>query len=244
MGGRINTKDAVKQRNQAGGVMYDGQPAGDDLFADMPPEEKQALIVSALKKTDTGIDILGCDANAAGLLIPDNIDPESLTLLSDMLFAFEDRMQIYIGDMLWQAGRLKYGSLKTIAKHYRRDESTLSKWKSICGAVTIFLRRKLLAEFPNAEKPLTISHYEKVMALPEDKQEHFLRLTLQKGWAVARLHRAIHAKEKGDPTTPYQRMVKSLTSHVERWAVKDFDQRTLIADKLQEWSEQVRRGKK
>lgn len=154
----------------------------------------QQNVRRALTVTANSIEILGCEASAAGLEIPDTITQEDMDKLTGLLFGFEDRVQLYIGDMLVAREKLEYGDIKELASQYKKDEATLYKWKSICKAVKTFLRRKVLQDYPDS-KGLTISHYELIMTLDEQQQEHFMREALGNGWSVSQLRAAVHQKK-------------------------------------------------
>jgi hypothetical protein len=168
-------------------------PAAIPRKATITPEELTVLrdlAAKALKRTDDGLELFGCTGNAAGLLVPDEITPDAMTELADTLFGFEGRIQLYVGDMLAQSEKLAYGTYETVAIHYRREADTLYKWKSVCAAVSIFLRRKILAAYP--DNPLTITHYEIVMALSEAEQETWLTVAARDGWTTRKLSAEIN----------------------------------------------------
>lgn len=170
------TQRAVQERGQ---TMYgEGLPAGDDLFGE---------IEQAITLTDEGMMLLDFEANAAGILIPPDAPDEQIQRLQSALFAVWDRMSLYIGDLLVSLDNREYGETKVIASQFRRNPDTLYKWKSVCKAVTIFLRRKVYTAVPAPKKPLTMKHYEIVMALSEEKQEQLLIEALRHGWSSARL---------------------------------------------------------
>jgi hypothetical protein len=176
-------------------------------------EAYQAQLKQALVRTDNGIQIAGCIGNAAGLLVPDDISAEDMHLLADVLFDFEGRIQLFIGDMLNAVEKLQYGTIQKIAEAYGRDETTLYNWKSICKAVTTSLRSEVLAAYPN--KPaLTIGHFALVRAMPEDEQRHWLMQAAEQQWSVAKLRDAI----KGKALLPAENATLSLfdKSHMPR----------------------------
>lgn len=154
----------------------------------------QAQLKQAIVRTDTGIQIVGCTGNAAGLMVPDDISVENIQLLADVLFDFEERIQLYIGDMLNAVERLGYGDIKKIAEAYGRDKDTLYNWKSICKKVTTSLRNEVLAQFPD-KKPLTLTHYQFVAPLPEDQQRYWLNRAMSEGLGAMELKRLIKGEK-------------------------------------------------
>ena len=180
-------------------IQQAAQPLPDQtqIYQTRPAKIPRKNIELALQRTGGGIKLLDCEGNAAGLLIPDSASADNIRLLADALFEIWDRIQIYVGDLLVAIDNRQYGETKLIAELYKRDPETLYKWKRICDSVTIRLRRRIYAAVPNPEKPLTITHYEKVMALPEAKQEELLIRALREGWSTGRLR-----KEAGIQTTP------------------------------------------
>lgn len=157
------------------------------------PEELQQLremARRAIRRLDDGIELLGCQGNAAGLLVPEEITPDDLKLLADTLFGFEEHIQLYIGDMLAASEKLAYGSYEQVAAAYSREATTLYKYKSVCSAVSIFLRRKILLAFPKA-KTLTMTHYEYVMKFDESEQEKWLTAAAAENWSTRKLQAEI-----------------------------------------------------
>lgn len=180
----------------------------------------QLQAAKAMQRTDSGgVMLVGCEATAAGLLIPDTITSDDMTLLADTLFSIEDRINLYVGDMLVAADALEYGSIKSVAETYKRDPDTLYKWKSVCSAVTIFLRRKVYADYPDT-RPLTMKHFEHIMALDEQQQEKWLRQCFENNWSAATLRKMI------SPALPRQTTAKNI--RLRRAALR----RIVKADKL------------
>lgn len=160
-------------------------------------QQLQDQAARALKRTDDGIEILNCKGNAAGLLIPDDIVPDDMDYLAETLFNFEGHIHLYIGDMLAKQERMAYGSTEAIAEKYHRETKTVQKWKSVCSGVSIILRRMILARYP-AKKPLTMKHYEIVMAMADADQERWLTLAADGEWSTSQLSLAI-ATDKLSP---------------------------------------------
>lgn len=150
------------------------------------PKLPAGLQQQAITRTVNALSILNFESSAAGMVIPAGTSDGQLEQLEDTLFALEDGMQLYIGDYLVAVDNREYGETKAIADRRHRDPATLYKWKSICNAVTVFLRRKVLAAYP-AAKPLTLTHYEIVMALSEDDQERWLNAAAAGGWKTRQL---------------------------------------------------------
>lgn len=143
--------------------------------------------------------LLGCRGTAAGLEVRPDITPEELTQLASILFAMEDGLQLYIGDLLAAAETLGYGDITAIAAHYQRDPKTLRNWKYICSSVETSLRKDVLASQPTA-KPLTMGHYNLVAALAPADQHRLLTQAIAAGWSVARLREALRPAPVNAPS--------------------------------------------
>lgn len=190
---RRTTQDKAEQyaANRRSGDFVDSEEDG-NLFA--LSENENALVV---RQNGGNLSLLDFDANAAGVLIPEDTPDEKIYQLRDTLFTLWDGLQIYIGDLLVALNNREYGETKAIAEQYHRNPETLYKWKRICASVSIHLRRGVLAANPDAIKLLSISHYEMVENLPPDKQEQFLMAALADGWSVAKLRNEVKAQLTG-----------------------------------------------
>lgn len=180
---RKTTQDKAREYaagRQTDDFVNDEQDA--NLFA-------QAVEMAIQQTGDKTIQLLDFEANAAGILIPSDAPDDQLKQLQSILFAMWDRMSLYIGDLLVSLDNREYGETRALAEKFRRNPDTLYKWKSVCNAVTIFLRRKVYAAVPDAKKPLTMTHYEIVMTLSEEKQERLLTEALKQGWTSGRLRK-------------------------------------------------------
>lgn len=177
----MKTSEAAAKRAQGlTGGMYGDE--GENPFA--------ATVEKAIRQIGGSIKLLDFDANAGGILIPDDASDEQIDRLKAILFAMWDSLQIYIGDLLVALDNRQRGETKEIAEQFHRDPETLYKWKRICKAVSTPLRRGVSDAVPDAKKPLTISHYEMVERLSPDRQEELLTDALKNGWSVDRLRKA------------------------------------------------------
>lgn len=130
-----------------------------------------------------------CVGDAAGLDIPDDITQKDFDRLTEILFAMEGRIQLWIGDALNAMDRLKYGDITKIAEQFGRDPKTLSNWKLICRKVPKSLREEVLRAHPH--NPLTIGHYNIVQAMPADEQRTWLMRAANEGLSIASVRRKI-----------------------------------------------------
>jgi hypothetical protein len=141
----------------------------------------------------TQIQMYGCTLTAAGLDIPDTISEADMENLAQALFAFEGHIQLFIGDMLAAEERLRYGAITALAVQLGKDSKTLSNWKSICKSVTTSRRQEVLSANPG-KKPLTMKHYQFVVAMTDDQQLYWLNLAMANEWSVKELRDAIKGK--------------------------------------------------
>lgn len=176
----------MRQTTQDKANQYAAQRANDGFVSDAD-SNLFTVMEQAITLTDEGMMLFDFEANAAGILIPPDAPDEQIQQLQSALFAVWDRMSLYIGDLLVSLDNREYGETKSIAIQFRRNPDTLYKWKSVCKAVTIFLRRKVYAAVQDPKKPLTMKHYEIVMGLSEEKQEQLLTDALWHSWSTAKL---------------------------------------------------------
>lgn len=234
----MKTSEAAAKRAQGlTGGMYGDE--GENPFAGAI---KQAIVQTG----DKTIQLLDFEANAAGILIPEDASDEQVERLMYALFSIWDMMQIYIGDLLVGLDNRRHGETTDIALQFRRDPETLFKWKRICKSVQIRLRRRIYEAVPDFAKPLTITHYEIVMALSEEKQEQLLTDALRDGWNTRRLQKEARMVKVGgkprvtdesDPAHPeHIRRVKEIQHQVKdgRYAEIDLGHVTLSIDWLED----------
>jgi hypothetical protein len=164
------TQRAVQQRSQAGGVMYDGQPAGDDLFGDEP--DKLATIES-LNWSMTGVTI---DRELT--------EDEWLGIVQDIRKIKRAYLWM-LADLLVYAIERGYGD--THGKYEKVSELTgytpeaLQNYASIARSVEISRRRE----------NLSFSHHTEVAPLPADEQAYWLEQASINHWSAKRLRSEI-----------------------------------------------------
>lgn len=153
------------------------------------------------------LSLLGAEITPAGLIVPDNIDRDTLEDIGEILISFERHIQVLIGDWLISYTALKYGEISQIAAHFGYNAATLYNWQSTCKSVEISLRSEIVAEVPGG-KSLGISHYELVQTLPRDEQKQWLIDSRRNGWSVTELRRRLKGGE-GASRSAFDSWVKS-----------------------------------
>ena len=101
--------------------------------------------------------------------------------LGDLLFEFDDQMQIWLGDWLMKGEREWGYTYQTMAQRYNRSVGTLYNWRSVCHAV----------DFSRRRENLTFSHYVEVAGLEAEYQDYWLRIASEDGLSVRHLAKAI-----------------------------------------------------
>lgn len=200
---------------------------------------EQDAVSGALQVTDDGgLTLFGCEASAAGLEIPESLQPQEFEGLGALLFRLEDGIQLYIGDYLASYERLGYGDISRLAEAYHRNYKTLSNWKWICANVATSLRKEVLRI--NPQKPLTIGHYNLVAALSPDEQWHWLSQAAQNQWSVAMLQEMLKPKILTGKALPWERALDGLEQvALKKWAKMDSIQRQAFRNRIEQLLEQL-----
>lgn len=157
-------------------------------------EQEKALVFR--DESESAMDIFGCTADSAGLVVSDDISENDFYKLANLLFAMEQRIQVFIGDALVAAEALGYGDISEIASHFGYNPKTLWNWKSTALKVQYSLRREVVREVDG--KALGISHYELVQKMDRDEQKAWLVQAREKHWSVAKLRNAIRQSRNED----------------------------------------------
>lgn len=174
MGDRITTKDAVKNRQQqAGGVMYDGQPAGDDLFGDGGERPWHY--------TPTG---LAFDRKLTRDEYRNRLLPE--------LQVMESARQLIIGDACLEGiedGHIE--SYEDMAELTGYTAGTIELYASLCRSIPRLVRTN----------SLTYSHYQKIAPLPEEERPLWIKFAADSELSYRALD-ALIQWTKGNPQLP------------------------------------------
>lgn len=186
---RINTKDAVQDRAQAGKVMYTGkasQDAGDDLFEEDEQSQERGYHYSG-----TGLDIrreLSVEAWR-------NILPE--------IKAMQTAYQLIIGD--WMVYGFEQGyeqSYESMAELTGLKSQTVEVYASVCRNVPQLMR----------VNSLKFNHYRLVSKLPDDEKALWIQFAVHRQLPTRALEKLIDLSQSprlpagpGDNTTivPY-----------------------------------------
>lgn len=186
------TKDAVKNRAQAGGVMYDKQPAGDELFDDVAEQIQSALAISG----DDEVTTIGVfQFSLTGLNITGELNEDEWAA---MFRGFRRIKRAY----LWiVSDALSYA----IKRAYRQTREQYEIAAKIIGLSADRLENMVIAaravEFPRRRGNLSFSHHVEVSPLAEDEQVEWLQKAIDNRWSAKMLRRKIHGEEDGDGDT-------------------------------------------
>lgn len=164
------TQRAVRERSKAGDVMYEGQPAGDDLFEDEPGK---LATIESLNWSMTGVTI---DRELT--------EDEWLGIVQDIRKIKRAYLWM-LADLLVYAIERGYGD--THGKYEKVSELTgytaesLQNYASVARGITISRRRE----------NLSFSHHTEVVPLTADEQVYWLEQAAVNRWSAKRLRAEI-----------------------------------------------------
>lgn len=166
----MNTKDAVKNRAQAGKVMYNGQTGGDELW-----EDDSALAESRAYRF-----------SGDGLIVERDLDDADWRNILPEIKAVKSAYQLIIGD--WMVYGFEHGyevSYEAMAVMTGLNPQTIEVYTSICRNVPQLIRIN----------PLTFSHYRLIAPLSEDERIPWIEFAVHRGLSFRALQKLINLSQ-------------------------------------------------
>lgn len=137
---------------------------------------------------------------STGMLIPEDVQPEELADVAEVIHGFATPIQWIIGDLIL-ATQKTYGDDKylTIAEQWGYEVKTVQEYASVCRGISIRMEN------------LSFGHHQKVRALDSDLQVQWLTWARDNGISSTELGKRIaewKREQKGDDVTPAKNVLK------------------------------------